>query len=174
MSAALRCTDVVRQFVATGFDVTCAGEHCALHCYSPSGTTVVVVPLVDFLAKARGPRDANGRAFPRGAQKLTYAAPALPAVARPRAVIDTGARHARCAQVFACLKSDLTLAAADACAAAGVTPEAFSAWVNREHRGELKRLRRAAGLAFKPVRRPQNLATAAARGEPLRKPGGAL
>lgn len=71
-----RVTDVVQRAHAQALDVTAAGDLVALHCRTSRGTVVVTVALVDFLAAARGPRDANGRPWP--VSRRTADLPAAP------------------------------------------------------------------------------------------------
>lgn len=52
---------------ARAMDVYQAGTQVALHFYEEGGTRVVVLPLADFVIKARRDVDGNRRFFPRGA-----------------------------------------------------------------------------------------------------------
>lgn len=64
-SSICRCTDVVGAIAATGLHVATAGNLCALHFYTPHGTTIVRIPLAVFIEGARGPRDGNGKPYPK-------------------------------------------------------------------------------------------------------------
>lgn len=172
-----RCTDVLARFSATALDVATAGDSCALHLHTLRGTLVVVLPLEVFAEKCRGSHDCNQRPLP--ALRLSRAerlesAPVVTAAKSRGPYLDRTELRARAERAWALLDSDLTLSAADAAAAVGLTATRLSYWISLHHRGELQQRRRAAGLPVLARCRPANLATAASRGEPLRKPGGGL
>lgn len=175
-----RCTDVLARFSATELDVATAGDSCALHLHTLRGTVVTVLPLEVFAEKCRGLRDCNGRPLPalrvsRETRLEPATAPVPPSPRPAAAFVRKPEVHARAARAWALLDADLGLAAADAAASVGLTSIQLSNWICAFHPGELQQRRRDAGL---PIlvrsRRPANLATAAARGEPLLKPGGGL
>jgi hypothetical protein len=61
---------------ALGFAATTSGNLVALHLYTAEGVILVHGPLDQFVAKCRGPRDANGRYFPRPAPEEVRDLPA--------------------------------------------------------------------------------------------------
>lgn len=52
-------------YEATAMEVFIAGGRCAAHFHSRAGTVVVVLPLAEFVRKARRDVDGNRRFFPR-------------------------------------------------------------------------------------------------------------
>lgn len=79
------CTLIVQRIAAQALHVTTAGEAVGLHLHTSEGTVFVTVPMASFIQAARGPRDANGRYFPKHAkdrqgidQQLAEDAEALP------------------------------------------------------------------------------------------------
>jgi hypothetical protein len=96
----LKCTDLRGIVPATALDVAVAGDRVALHCHTREGRTVIQLSLAEFLAKARGALDCNGRPFPaaRNTKDEVLAADAA-ATARPIPVTPVVVDRLRAAPV---------------------------------------------------------------------------
>ena len=154
-----KVTDLVNVIAATGLDVTHAGDQCAVHVYTRTGIVRILIPLAEFVLKARAPVDANGNPFPAigPARRQELIEGELNGDTLPP---ETNRRHAighypRCdlAWQLLCAKPELTIR--QAAGRVGADFDTFAYFVQHFHRGELRAMRIAAGL---PARSPRGAA----------------
>lgn len=150
-----KVTDLVNVIAATGLDVTHAGDQCAVHVYTRTGIVRILVPLAEFVLKARAERDANGNPFPAigPARRQELIERELSSDAPPpEPTRRTHGSYPKCdlAWQLLCAKPELTIR--EAAERVGAVFDTFAYFVQHFHRGELRAMRIAAGL---PARSPK-------------------
>ena len=172
-----RFTGVRGAFEAGSIFVCRAADRVAVHFGTRSGRFVFIVSEKKFLRACRGEVDSNGVPF-RSLEEIEArpedddAALAEPAESAPAHHVARLTTATGCALAWEYCLADLTIAAADAAARAGVTRGSFTNWITAHHQGELTERRRAAGLSLKPRR--VKLAPLARGPRPLLKPSGRI
>lgn len=191
-SARPKVTDTIARHVAYAFDVCRAGSLVAMHCHTAHGGVIIHFDEAEFELKARGRRDSNGNPW-RGLRPVNGdalvkadAAATVPKESCAHSIaiqheIESGGPCASAhttpglaAQIWEWHKQNLDATVAAAAARFRAQPDSYGSWLTHYQRGELRRLRREAGLSLCPRQVATNHTQLAAAGQPLPKPGGKL
>lgn len=159
-------TAVICRHRAQALDVYHADGLVALHAHTNRGTVVITLEEVEFVAKARGPRDSNNNPF-REPKRIEPAPPEPAAIIHlpvpetplppvgpiPRSCGNRAAKGqaaAVCAQAWGWHQQNLRLTLKQVADRFYLQDGTYATWLARFQPGALRRLRIAAGLSVAP------------------------